>query len=207
MSNRELPMMPWFPDQFAASTAGWTFIERAIYRALLDLQWQQGTIFRDVQRLSRALDVDVGTLKNHWSVVGPKFAAVEGGLQNYRLEQHRLAALELHMKRVAGGRSRQAQLKATSQDSSSPPVSSPQAHLSGLLQHPSPSLKNKKLSSSSLTSARKRSANGQGGRAAPERSLEPGTMREDDPDIQRKRREAETLAAQHAKPKDEDMPF
>lgn len=72
---------------------------------------------------------------------------------------------------------------------------------------PSLSIKNKTLSPYPLS--RKRPANGQGGRGAPERG-DPGAIREDDPEVQRKRREAETLAAQHAKGRDDDeggMPF
>lgn len=143
MSNRELPMMPWFPDQFAASTAGWSFMERAVYRALLDLQWQQGHIYEDLRRICCATGVDLRTLQRCWRVVGQKFATVDGGLKNFRLEQHRLAALELRRKKSAGGRSRQAQLRAVHEESSRTPAGVLKQVLqdASSISSPSPSLR------------------------------------------------------------------
>lgn len=34
--------MPWFPRDFASSTRGWPLVARAIYRELLDAQWDAG---------------------------------------------------------------------------------------------------------------------------------------------------------------------
>ena len=205
MSNRELPMMPWFPDQFAASTASWTFKQRAVYRALLDLQWESGgCIPSSPVAISRALNCDARTVRNVWAIVGPKFLAVPGGLQNFRLEQHRLRALELRKSRVdkalSGATARWSKHTSSNAPSNAPSNAAGNAHAK-----PSQSSKNKTLSPYPLS--RKRDANGEGRRVAPERSREPGAMREDDPEIQRKRREAETLAAQHAKGRDDDMPF
>lgn len=200
MSNRELPMMPWFPDQFAASTAGWTFTERAVYRALLDLQWQQGCIFADLLRISQALGVDKRTVQRCWRLVGPKFAAVEGGLQNYRLEQHRLAALELHKKKVAAARVRWDAAHAEHMHTHKQSTSAASVSHMPPSPSPSPSL------SVFPNSSGKRAANGKNAAARPTVG---GTeaIREDDPDVRRKRREAETLAAQHAAKKDDGMPF
>lgn len=96
MSNRELPMMPWYPDQFAASTAGWTFTERAVYRALLDLQWAQVRIPDSEVRIAKACDLHIHHFRRAWKTVKAKFPrAPDGsGLQNFRLEQHRVAALK-----------------------------------------------------------------------------------------------------------------
>lgn len=93
MSNRELPTMPWYPDQFAASTRHWTWEERALYRDMLDLQWQLGVLPDDEKRLSSAIRLHLRRFRRLWKRVGEKFDPVEGGLQNYRLEQHRLAGL------------------------------------------------------------------------------------------------------------------
>jgi uncharacterized protein YdaU (DUF1376 family) len=96
MSNRELPMMPWYPDQFRASTAGWTFAERAVYRALLDLQWAQDVIPDSDLRLAKAVGLNINHFRRAWKTVRLKFPCVEdgSGLRNFRLEQHRLAALK-----------------------------------------------------------------------------------------------------------------
>jgi len=93
VSNRELPMMPWYPDQFSAATSSWTWVERAIYRALLDAQWATRTLPHSPNRLARICGMDVRTFRRPWETVKAKFQEVaEGGLQNYRLEQHRIAA-------------------------------------------------------------------------------------------------------------------
>ena len=201
MSNRELPMMPWYPDQFAASTADWSFTERAVYRALLDLQWQNGFISASLPRLSRALHVRLSTLTASWQTVGHKFATVEGGLQNHRLEEHRLAALELHRKKVAAARVRWDSAHAEHMQTHVQSTSAADAGHMPL--SPSPSLK---IITPNPTPTRKRAANGKSAAARPTVGGT-GAIREDDPEVQRKRREAESLAAQHAKPRDDDMPF
>lgn len=93
MSNRELPMMPWYPDQFAAATSTWRFAERAAYRALLDVQWAIGLLPEDPARLAHGIGMELPEFEAVWPVVRGKFERIEGGLQNFRLEQHRLAAM------------------------------------------------------------------------------------------------------------------
>ena len=105
MSNRDLPMMPWYPDQFAASTSTWTWLERGLYRTLLDLQWQTNVLPADEKRLARACGIDVRTFRKLWETVRGKFQTVEGGgLQNFRLEEHRRACAELKRARTEAGR-------------------------------------------------------------------------------------------------------
>lgn len=208
MSNRELPMMPWFPDQFAASTVGWSFMQRAIYRALLELQWQAGDcacISASRSRLSRALKIDGRTLANVWPIVGAKFAPVPGGLQNFRLEQHRLRALALRKNRLD-----KARLAASARWSKHTPSNAPSNNAGNASSNaqamPSLSIKNKTLPP--YPPSRKRAANGGTTAAARPSAAGSGAIREDDPEVRRRRREAEALAAQHAQPGgDDDMPF
>lgn len=94
MSNRELPMMPWYPDQFAASTRAMRYGERVAYRELLDVQWQLGVLPDDAERLAVAIGCPHDEFAKVWPSIRHKFIAVEGGLQNFRLEQHRLAAVK-----------------------------------------------------------------------------------------------------------------
>jgi len=124
MSNRALPMMPWYPDQFAASTVTWTWLERAIYRALLDVQWAIDVLPNDEASLARACHVPLQRFRKAWKVVKCKFPPVEGGgLQNYRLEQHRLASIQLKEARAYSGRlgglAKAAKLQQTSSTASS----------------------------------------------------------------------------------------
>lgn len=212
MSNRELPMMPWYPDQFAASTSTWSYAERSAYRGLLDVQWALGVLPNEPWRLAQALGMPLEDFEAAWPTVSQKFQSVAGGLRNARLEEHRLQALELHKKKVGAARVRwdaYAEHMRLHMQSTTPAdaMSADAVHMPL-----SPSLKNKKKTLPPYPPSRKRPANGQGGRGPPERS-DPGAIREDDPEVQRKRREAETLAAQHAKGRDDDdnggggMPF
>jgi uncharacterized protein YdaU (DUF1376 family) len=105
MSNRELPMMPWYPDQFAASTAAWTWIERAVYRALLDAQWALGALPQSEARLSKLVGMPSNGFRKAWRTVKEKFPPdPRGGLRNVRLEEHRLSALARKQARVNAGR-------------------------------------------------------------------------------------------------------
>jgi uncharacterized protein YdaU (DUF1376 family) len=90
MSNRELPMMPWYPDQFAASTVAWSFVERSLYRALLDCQWQLGSLPNDPKRLALCVGLSEEEFLAAWDpLVKEKFTVHRGALINKRLEYHK----------------------------------------------------------------------------------------------------------------------
>lgn len=88
MSNRELPMMPWYPDQFQASTVAWTFAERSLYRSLLDAQWQLGVLPTDPKRLRLIVGMPEADFTEAWQTVAEKFVAHGSGLVNKRLKYH-----------------------------------------------------------------------------------------------------------------------
>ena len=94
MSNRGLPMLPWWPKEFAVATATWSFAERAAYRALLDVQWEIGVLPNEPWRLAQSIGMPLADFEGVWPVVSRKFAEVEGGLLNKRLEEHRLDSLK-----------------------------------------------------------------------------------------------------------------
>jgi uncharacterized protein YdaU (DUF1376 family) len=95
MSNRDLPMMPWFPQDFAGATSAWTFVERALYRSLLDAQWTLGVLPDDETRLARVAGIEIELFREAWAVVSEKFERVAKGLKNQRLEDHRKKAQAL----------------------------------------------------------------------------------------------------------------
>lgn len=99
MTNRSLPMMPWFPQDFAGATSGWSFGERAVYRELLDAQWTLGELPNDPQRLARIARMDLADFEAAWPLVKTKFRVFRRGkisvLLNERLEDHRLKAERL----------------------------------------------------------------------------------------------------------------
>jgi uncharacterized protein YdaU (DUF1376 family) len=108
MSNRDLPMMPWFPQDFAGATSAYTFVERALYRSLLDAQWIVGALPADEARLARVAGMaspeEFELFQAAWPTVSRKFEPVgEGEIVNKRLEEHRLKAIRLHEQRSSAG--------------------------------------------------------------------------------------------------------
>lgn len=146
VSNRDLPMMPWYPDQFAASTVAWTWLERSLYRCLLDVQWQLGSIPTEPARISLCVGFPEAEFKAAWPAVSKKFVKVHGKLINKRLEYHRLKALERKEKAASSGSSggkasaaakakrRSSKPQATLQANANPPTPSP----TPVEEHPQP---------------------------------------------------------------------
>jgi hypothetical protein len=97
-----LMMMPWYPRDFASSTIGWPFIAKAIYRQLLDVQWEMGHIPSDINQIKMIVGLHGNSFKNHWRLVGPKFPESNGVRRNQRLEKHRLRAQTAYAQRVLG---------------------------------------------------------------------------------------------------------
>lgn len=112
MAEKRLVMMPWFPESFIASTRGWTLVERAVYRELLDAQWIQGVLPSDESELIRLCGASRTEWKKAWPVVKKKFTETADGLKNDRLESHRAKAISISTKRKIigsiGGSKRQA---------------------------------------------------------------------------------------------------
>lgn len=93
--------MPWYPRDFHASTLHWPLVARAIYRELLDAQWdiggiQVGTLPQDEETLRAVARCSKAEWKAGWGFVGPKFPIVEGGgRRNAKLEEHRAKAVKV----------------------------------------------------------------------------------------------------------------
>lgn len=113
MSNRELPMMPWFPERFAISVATWAFAERAAYRALLDAQWSLAVLPAETWRLAQAIGMRPDDFEKVWHTVSSKFDKVDGGLQNKNLEIERVKAFQLKNGRQKGALATNAQRYAS----------------------------------------------------------------------------------------------
>ncbi len=96
----QMARMPWYPSSFYAATRTWPFIPRAIYRELLDIQWDSGGLPSDHERLRSMLGVTDEQWQAAWPLIQPKFElGVDGMLRNERLEEHRAEAIELSKKR------------------------------------------------------------------------------------------------------------
>jgi len=98
-------MMPWFPRDFLAATRGWRLIPRAIYRELLDAQWEQGGLPTDPGALRSLIGATPAEWRSGWAQVEPKFPIGADGLRrNRRLEQHREKAMQIAQRRAESGR-------------------------------------------------------------------------------------------------------
>ena len=99
--------MPWYPRDFASSTQFWPLSARAIYRELLDAQWNAGSLEPgilpdDEDQLRQCARATPAEWKAGWPHVEPKFPKVQGGRQNPRLEQHRQDAVKEYLSRRRG---------------------------------------------------------------------------------------------------------
>jgi uncharacterized protein YdaU (DUF1376 family) len=102
LSADSLPMMPWFPRDFIASTRAMRPAERGAYRELLDFQWELGVLPTDEQRLARLIGYTKEEFDDVWPAIKYKFVPSNGGLVNERLEEHRKKALEQREKKRRG---------------------------------------------------------------------------------------------------------
>lgn len=109
MSNRELPMMPFYPNEFDASTKGWTWEERGVYHLLLAAQWQISVLPTSPEALAKVVGCRLKKFTALWRRLEPKFPEIPTGRQNFRLEQHRLASLAHKESRRKGAEKTNAQ--------------------------------------------------------------------------------------------------
>lgn len=103
MAKKSLAMMPWFPRDFHAATRGWSFMERAIYRELLDAQWDMGVLPEAIEKLAKIVAISEEEFSSCWPVVKPKFTKCAGGIRNAKLEQHRKKSLKIRKLRAQLG--------------------------------------------------------------------------------------------------------
>jgi hypothetical protein len=98
-------MMPWFPRDFMAATRGWRLVPRAIYRELLDVQWEQSGLPADPCALRSLVGATPAEWRSGWPQVEPKFPVGADGLRrNRRLEEHRKKSIQIAQKRAESGR-------------------------------------------------------------------------------------------------------
>jgi hypothetical protein len=139
-------MMPWFPGDFMRSTRGWSLTARAVYRELLDAQWDLGALPSGPQELAEMIGANPGEWSKGWSKCECKFpVGNDGQRRNLRLEEHRSKSKTLADRRSEMGRKggltsaaskAQAKLEAQVKPGSSPATAGLQAGL----KHPSPLL-------------------------------------------------------------------
>lgn len=106
---KSLRMLPWFPRDFQSSTRGWPWHAKAVYRDLLDAQWEMGGLPIDAKKIARTCHIPVKTWLSAWQYCEHKFPITDGFRKNERLEEHRVKALRLYAQHALGARTAHAQ--------------------------------------------------------------------------------------------------
>lgn len=100
-----LAMMPWFTGDFMRSTRGWPLTARAVYRELLDAQWDIGNLPIDPAELAAMIGASAEEWAKGWARCEIKFPIVNAShRQNAKLERVRTTAFEYHAERSAAGK-------------------------------------------------------------------------------------------------------
>ena len=102
MKEVRLDWFRWYAAEFARITAGWTFGERSVFRALLDVQWMCGVVPLERTRIAECIRCSRGELDRAWPKVKTQFMRQRGGYLNVPLEQERQLSLKLYSARADG---------------------------------------------------------------------------------------------------------
>ncbi len=107
-----MPRKPWFPfyvDDFWQDEAvqAMSLEEVGLYIRLLSLQWREGSIPADAEKIARIVHVDGSAMGDLWPAVSSCFGELESDPS--RLVNPRLAAIQehqtdVHQKRVEQGK-------------------------------------------------------------------------------------------------------
>ena len=85
------PAYLWYPSDFGQGTKYFNFMQKSVYRALLDAQWDDGYIPNDETLLANMIGISVDEFAKNWAVVRKKFKEIEPDkLINERLERERI---------------------------------------------------------------------------------------------------------------------
>jgi hypothetical protein len=100
-----LAWFEWYPSDFLGEVRGWPLVARAVYRELLDAQWDMGQLPCDPTKLRVLVPgITHRQWQVAWGLVEQKFPVVGEGRQNAALESKRRRAHELRERRQKAGR-------------------------------------------------------------------------------------------------------
>src|SRR5262249_42355799 len=85
----------WYPGDFLRVVRGWPTVARAVYRELLDAQWDLGQLPVSPAELRKLIGVTADEWKVAWSFGAPHFPRSGTGRRNPRLEELRALQVEL----------------------------------------------------------------------------------------------------------------
>lgn len=101
-----LPYFKWFWQDWRSNRTvqRMTYIERGLYRELLDECWVEGSIPADIESLADICGCPVDVMANAWQVLGKCFRLLEGRYHNEKLDSLRTERDAVRVKRKDAGR-------------------------------------------------------------------------------------------------------
>lgn len=123
-SVRALPYYKWFWQEWRANRAvqRMGYVERGLYRELLDECWSEGGIPNDVAEMAEICGCPVDVMANAWQVLSKRFELSPNGmLVNERLERERTDKDRVRLARAEAGR-KGGKAKAAKEHAPEPPV-------------------------------------------------------------------------------------
>src|SRR5690242_15879636 len=93
---------PWMPGDFLRISRGWPLVARAVYRELLDAQWDVVRLPKSDEELRRIVRASPREWAKAWPLVEPHFPLDGEHRQNFQLEIQRGDAVLKHQSRKRG---------------------------------------------------------------------------------------------------------
>lgn len=105
-TDAPLPYYKWYWQDWRSNRAvqRMSYIERGLYRELLDECWSEGGIPADMESLADICGCPVEVLANAWQVLGRCFKLVDGCYRNEKLDSLRTERDAVRVKRKDAGR-------------------------------------------------------------------------------------------------------
>jgi uncharacterized protein YdaU (DUF1376 family) len=106
MSDRGLPYYKWFWQDWRSNRRvhRMSYIERGLYRELLDECWIEGFIPNDIKEMADICGCPEDVMANAWQVLGNCFVLSEFGWINEKIESLRTEKDKTRVARAASGR-------------------------------------------------------------------------------------------------------
>lgn len=104
MAPQKSPAFQFYARDFLTGVATMSLAERGAYISLLAHQWDAGIVPNASDERARILGCTKAQERVIWQQVGKKFAPVEGGYQNSRLEEERAKQAEYRRRQSDAGR-------------------------------------------------------------------------------------------------------
>lgn len=103
---KPLPYYKWFWQDWRSNRTvqRMTYVDRGLYRELLDECWVEGSLPDGIEALAEICGCPVDVMANAWQVLGKCFHLVDGRLHNEKLDSLRTEKDVLRVARCAAGR-------------------------------------------------------------------------------------------------------